>query len=378
MGQAWLPGEDGARLDCSTAYHISEPRLQSFRELSENFRLAPGEGLPGRAWEGRKPIWVSDLSVNPNSPRALSARQVGISAAVGIPVLADGRVVAVIEFFLLDQREEDERAIKLFSAVGAQLGVAIQQERAERELLANQEEFRAARDIQERLFPKGPPALPGYDIAGTSQAASAAGGDYFDYISIGGQKCGVAVGDVTGHGIGPALLMAETRAYLRVLARDREDAGEILSQLNHVLAEDIGAERFITMILVALDCQSGALWYANAGHPAGYVIGADGEVKHRMQRTGVPLGIQPDTQYPAAQRVDLNSGDTVVLLTDGIDEAMAPDDSLFGIERTLEVIRANRQRSAAEMVEVLYGEVSRFTSNAPQLDDATAVILKVK
>ncbi len=184
------------------------------------------------------------------------------------------------------------------------------------------------------------------------------------------------MGDVTGHGIGPALLMAETRAYLRILARNREDVGEILTRANRVLAEDIGYERFITMLLVSLDPQRRTFTYANAGHPAGYVLGAAGQIKSQLKRTGLPLGIKPDMAYPQASATNLSPGDILLLLTDGIEEAMSPDESIFGTERILEIVRENRKKSAREIVDALYAAIRQFAQNAPQLDDVTAVVVK--
>jgi len=377
MGQVWLPSHDELSLECAPAWHCVAAGLEPFRRASEQLRFKPDQGLPGRVWNTKQPLWLPDLTKTPNSPRAPVAREVGILAAAGIPVLADDEVVAVIEFFLLERRDEDERMTKLFSAVGAQLGGMIRRKRAEQELRANEEQFRAAREVQERLFPKAAPALPGFDIAGVSHPASAAGGDYFDYVPMRANRQGIVIADVTGHGIGPALLMAEARAYLRLLAQNQDDLGEILTTANRVLSEDIGSERFITMLLVGLDPAARLLWHANAGHPAGYVFGADGRIKLQMKRTGVPLGINPETVYPAAQPTQLASGDLVLLLTDGIDEAVSPDDQIFGIDHTLEVVRAHRDLSAREVVQKLYDEVRRFAENAPQLDDATAVVVKV-
>jgi PAS domain S-box-containing protein len=118
--------------------------------------------------------------------------------------------------------------------------------RAEREIRESQEQFRVAREIQQRLFPKSAPALAAFDIAGATYPAEATGGDYFDYLPMLNDRWGIIVADVTGHGVGPALLMAETRAYLRILAGRREDVGEILTRANGVLAEDVGSERFVT------------------------------------------------------------------------------------------------------------------------------------
>lgn len=377
LGQAWLPTHDGSQLECSPAWYTSLDGADPFRSASERFKFKPGQGLPGRTWTAKQPVWVHDVTRDDNFPRAPVARQVGIKAGVGIPVLADDEVVAVIEFFLLGTRDEDERLIKLISAIAIQLGGVIQRKRAEQELRENEEQFRVAREIQQRLFPKTAPTLPGFDIAGVSHPAEAAGGDYFDYLPMLKDRLGIVVGDVTGHGIGPALLMAETRAYLRILARNREDGGEILTRANRVLAEDIGYERFITMLLVSLDPRTRTLSYANAGHPAGFLIGATGATKAQLSRTGIPLGIKPDTQYPAASEIKLAPGDVVLLLTDGIDEAMSSDERIFGIERALEILRANRQRKACEIVDALYLGVRGFSQGAPQLDDLTAVVIKV-
>jgi serine phosphatase RsbU (regulator of sigma subunit) len=171
--------------------------------------------------------------------------------------------------------------------------------------------------------------------------------------------------------------MAETRAYLRVLAMSHDDLGEVLTHANRVLADDIGIERFITMLLASLDPATKMLYYANAGHPNGFVLDQRGEVKATLKRTGVPLGLSAVTAYPSAQQVQLHPGDIVVLLTDGIDEAVSPDEQLFGMERTLKVLRERPSASAAQLVDALYQAVQEFSGDTPQLDDATAVVIKV-
>jgi len=253
-----------------------------------------------------------------------------------------------------------------------------ERKRAERELRQNQEQFRVAREIQQRLFPKSAPAMPGFDIAGASHPAEATGGDYFDYLPMLHERLGIIVGDVTGHGVGPALLMAETRAYLRVLTGRREDVGEILTRANGVLAADIGQERFITLFMGRLDPRTRSFNYASAGHPTGYVLNAAGDVKRTLPRTGVPLGIHPGTQYVPSPEIPLASGDLLLLLTDGIEESMSPENALFGIDQILEVVRTEHKKPASEIVEALYDAVRQFSKNSPQIDDVTAIVIKVK
>jgi sigma-B regulation protein RsbU (phosphoserine phosphatase) len=250
--------------------------------------------------------------------------------------------------------------------------------RAEQELQENKEQFRIARDIQQHLFPKSAPQFPGIDIAGTSFPADATGGDYFDFLSMLENCVGIVVGDVTGHGVGPALLMAETRAYLRILARLNSDAGIILTEVNRVLAEDVGDERFVTLFLARLSARKRTVAYVNAGHIPGYIIGASGEVLSPLRRTGIPLGLRPDTVYHESAEIELAPGQMMVMLTDGFEEAVGQDEEMLGSERVLDIIKQHRHEPANEIVQALYDAVREFAGNAPQIDDLTAIVIKVK
>ena len=163
-----------------------------------------------------------------------------------------------------------------------------------------------------------------------------------------------------------------------VLAGRREDPGEILTRANGVLAEDVGSERFITLFLGCIDPATRGFVYASAGHPPGYILGADGKVKTALRRTGIPLGMRPDNVFAAAPEIVLSAGDIVLLLTDGIEEASAPDDSLFGIERIIETVRTSRDASAQGILQSLYEAVRNFANHGPQLDDITAIVIKVQ
>ncbi|HUS36976.1 MAG TPA: SpoIIE family protein phosphatase [Verrucomicrobiae bacterium] len=252
-----------------------------------------------------------------------------------------------------------------------------ERKKTERELMANQEQFRVAHEIQQHLFPKASPRLDSLDIAGASYPAEATGGDYFDYLPMLNGCTGIVVGDVTGHGIGPALLMAETRAYLRILARNRADAAEILYRTNLVLAEDVGAERYVTLMFLKLDPSAKKISYANAGHIPGYILDKEGGTKQILKRTGPPLGLRSDAAYTASGDLELVEGDLILLLTDGFEEALSPDEEFFGMQRVLDHIKAHREESAEEIVKSLYQNFQQFTEGATQLDDLTIVVVKV-
>jgi diguanylate cyclase (GGDEF)-like protein len=137
FGQAWIPRPDGSALECSTAWYSSVQGLEKFRTFSQEFTFPPGRGLPGRAWSSKRPVWSRDVTVDHNSPRAPMAREAGLKAGMSIPVLANDHVVAVIEFFMVEPREEDERLLGLVSGVATQLGSVIQRKQAQ-EALAEQ------------------------------------------------------------------------------------------------------------------------------------------------------------------------------------------------------------------------------------------------
>ena len=150
-----------------------------------------------------------------------------------------------------------------------------------------------------------------------------------------------------------------------------------MSRANSVLAEDVGSERFITLFLARLNPTERRLTYASAGHPSGYILSASGDIRATLPRTGVPLGIRPDTMYVSSPEIQLSAGELVLLTTDGIEETMSPENMIFGMERILEVIQTNRARPAAQIVQALYEAVREFSRNAPQNDDVTAIVMKV-
>jgi serine phosphatase RsbU (regulator of sigma subunit) len=270
---------------------------------------------------------------------------------------------------------------RLVPAIQRELREAVhrsEKKQAEDKLRETQEQFRVAHEIQQRLFPKSSPRLEAFDIAGISHPAEATGGDYYDYLPMADGSLGIVVADVTGHGIGPALLMAETRAYLRTSATNATDVGQILTQTNTILAEDVDLERFVTVMFAKLDPVAHTLVYASAGHPTGYLIAQSGEIKTLLKQTGVPFGVPPRVPYSASPVIPLAAGDIILLLTDGLEEAACPDNSLFGTERILRVVREHASDSAQTILSALEHAVRNFCESEPTLDDLTAVVAKVK
>ena len=240
-----------------------------------------------------------------------------------------------------------------------------------------EEQFRVAREIQQHLFPKKAPEVKGFDIAGASRPAAATGGDYFDYLPTSDGQLALAVGDVSGHGAGPAMLMAETRAYLRLLTRNRHHLGEILSRANNIVGEDVGKERFVTMLLAKLDVSTSSIVHCSAGHSPGYVLDGQGNIKAELKRTGMALGVMPDAAYAMEGPLHLAKGETLLLLTDGLEETTNRDGELFGSQRVIDLVNQNRELGAAEIVEAMFKSLADFSGGAEQEDDYTMIVAKV-
>ncbi len=250
--------------------------------------------------------------------------------------------------------------------------------RIERSLRDNEAQLLAAQRIQEYLLPHSAPDLPGFDIAGASYPAEFAAGDHFDYLPMPGDTLGIVVSDVSGHGFSAALLMSLVHAYMHCLAETSEHVDEILARANATLIKEIEENRFVTLFFGRLDPQSRCFTYASAGHPTGYVLSAAGEVRHCLESTGPLLGVFAEAQFPSSGPIALRPGDVVLLMTDGVIEAVDPqNDEEFGVQRALDVVVANRQQTAAEMVTALYQAVRGYSQRDQQLDDITVVVLKV-
>ena len=216
------------------------------------------------------------------------------------------------------------------SSLARSIRYAIERSRRQRA----EQELTAAGEIQRRLFPQSSPEIPGFDIHGRCEPANLAGGDYFDYFPMGRNGLGVVVADVSGHGIGPALIMSETRAVLRTLATTYEDVGDILTRANQVLAEDLHHNVFVALLLIYLQPEQRIIHYASAGHP-GVLLDGQGRLRQRIHSPDPPLGIVEGRQFATLGDVKLNAHDTLLLYTDGIVETFNEQEEQFGEPRLI-------------------------------------------
>ena len=237
--------------------------------------------------------------------------------------------------------------------------------------------LQVAQEVQNN-FCKNRASLPGFDLAGATYSADETNGDYFDFIPLAGGHFGLVIGDVSGHGIGAALIMASARAYLRAFAKYESDPGNLLTLLNRELVADLREHEFITMILARIDPQRRILDYAGAGHEPAYLLDAAGRVRKTLASQGIPMGILKETVYSKSNEIELKDGDITIFLTDGISEAAVEEGPRFGADRAIQCVLNNHGLGSQQILTCLYQEVREYICNQPHQDDITSIVMKVE
>jgi serine phosphatase RsbU (regulator of sigma subunit) len=238
-----------------------------------------------------------------------------------------------------------------------------------------------AREVQQNLLPHNNPQVQRLDIAGRSIYCDETGGDYYDYItgSTGdNEQVTIAVGDVSGHGISSALLMATVRASLRQRLSQPGNAGDIVTDVNRLLVEDVeDSGQFMTLFYLDIDAAEMQVRWVRAGHDPAIFYDPVVDSFEELGGLGIALGIDGNWTYEKYLKTDLNSGQIIFLSTDGIWEALNPQGDMFGKERIYEIIRKNSSLSASEIIEKILGSLESFQQDAQIEDDITLVVIKI-
>jgi serine phosphatase RsbU (regulator of sigma subunit) len=233
-----------------------------------------------------------------------------------------------------------------------------------------------ARSIQQALLPADRPQVPGFDVAGETAPADLTGGDYFGWFPLAEGRQLVTIADVTGHGIGPALLTTNLHAYLQALALDGAGLADWVARLNGHLSRDLREGRFVTFAAAVLRPADDAVEVLSAGHGPIllYSAGEDRVAEWRAQ--GPPLGVVPNFQFDEPGRPELRAGDILALLTDGFSEWTNAQGEPYGMERLKESLQLHRALGADEIIKALRRDVETFASGSTQSDDLTVVVVK--
>ena len=238
-----------------------------------------------------------------------------------------------------------------------------------------------AKEVQQNLLPKANPVVEGLDIAGKSIYCDETGGDYYDFISIGDndkQKIGVAIGDVAGHGISSALLMATVRSSLRQRASLPGSIANIISDINYQLVQDVeDSGQFMTMFYLSIDPMKRNLHWVRAGHDPAIFYDPGSDSFEELGGPGLSLGIDENWVFEDNLKTGLTKGQIILLCTDGIWEARDPRGEMFGKEPILHILQKNSSSSANEILEIILDSLNSFQKSAKIEDDITLVVIKI-
>ena len=373
-------------LERTVRHAIERQRLQEQVEASERQLHMLAEQLPAMLWTTDEQLRLTSMR-----GRELSALDLSVDSLLGQSVndvFAGGRGVTGVadlhrRALLGESTSRDmewhhhwyhAHVEPLRDSVGhivGTIGVALDVT-GEQKL---KRDIHAAHQVQQHLLPSRAPQLQGFDIAGRCFPAEDCSGDFFDYIPLPQRRLAVLLADVSGHGFGPAILAAAIRSYLRMAAVLGNQVHEMLALANRLLLSDGDLTPFASVFAASFDPESRSLRYASAGHPA-FLVHLHG-ASTRLESLSVPIGVRTDEMFTMSQRIQLHSGDIVLLASDGVFEARSTSGEYFGVDRALQVIRDHHQEDAAIIVQKLHDAAVAFAGGEALDDDLTVVVVKV-
>ena len=328
------------------------------------------QGMSGHVAITRKMHYAPDVSRDPYYVECEPSTR----SEVAIPLEVDGELVGI---FTVSHHELDafcETELRLLQGLCSHVAVAVQNARRFRDEHKRREqmtrEAEEARAIQQALFPRTSPLIPGFSVSGLSVSAGAVGGDWYDFIPLSNGKWGLVLADVSGKGMAAALLMSATRGMLRSLAQVGSGPGEVLDRLNNMLLEDFPDGRFVTMVYAELDAEKRTLRLANAGHLPPLLVDPAEPSGHRWieSEQGLPLGVSV-SKFSESEIV-LGPNSRVAFYSDGITEAELPSGEEYGSHRLMEQLKTRDVTP-----ESLLSDVRKFVNGAGLRDDATVILV---
>ncbi|CUT02560.1 PP2C family protein-serine/threonine phosphatase [Candidatus Chrysopegis kryptomonas] len=299
-----------------------------------------------------------------------------VKGMLAVPMFSGAHQIGGI--FVCDEGRNFETAdAKLLLTLGNYAGIILYRNKLIDEIKrteALKQEIEIAKRIQENLLPKKIPECEGLDVCAFIKPSSSVGGDYYDFISN-GKKNAFLVMDVSGHGIGAALLLSSLRSVVRLMYEITPDISELLSAINRVIYKDTSEIGMYSTIFMCEYYPEGFFVYSNAGHVPPILFKRDDGSMFELEIHGSPIGLFDDEKY-GSDRIEFSKGDIIVAFTDGVTEARNSNGEFFGVERLKNIIAQNFEKSSDEICDVVVSEVMNFQKDVEQKDDITLLILK--
>lgn len=368
-------------IHAKTDYVLTRPK--HLKAMLQRDKVAIGEGLIGRVAAEGRPLLIVDAAEDSRVPDVANS-YVKMRSVMITPLKIRDRILGV--FAVVNKRGDDESFtesdMNLMMALADQAAVTVDIWRLYQEMARKHridQDLRLARDFQRLLLPEETPEIPGFDVAAFNETALDIGGDYYDFLDLGGDRWGIVIGDVSGKGIPGALVMAMVRASVRTEAMRSQSPKEVLRNVNRRLLGDTSDNTFITMTYGVLDTEARTLRFARCGHEPTITSCPETTEMHLHTPEGIALGLVDDEIFDIVEEMEINlePGGLTVLYTDGVIEAMDSHRNEYGQERLFQTIQ-NHRGSARELIDNVVGDIGRFTSGIPQYDDLTMVVLRAK
>ncbi|MBX7247086.1 MAG: SpoIIE family protein phosphatase [Candidatus Sumerlaeaceae bacterium] len=365
----------------TTSYALTKQKYLSERVKRE--RIPLGEGIIGEAARTGEAILVNDVAGDSRVPK-VAHEYLTFRSIMVAPLKARGKITGVLA--VVNKRSGtnfSQEDLDLLLALADQAASTAQLVKLYDELAEKQrieQELRIAHDFQKMLLPAKCPDVPGFEIAAFSDPALEVGGDYYDFFHVDDAKryLGVVIADVSGKGIPGAFVMAMVRCTLRVVARNNLSPRDVLFKANDRLFADTKENVFVTMTYGILDSKNRTFKFARAGHEPLVTVKRDTESVQLTSPDGIALAMVESDMFSFLQEAEMkmDDGDTAVLYTDGVVEAMDPDNNEYGQKRFFDLVAANRQLSPKEIIEKSLHDIEEFTRGYPQHDDITLVAIR--
>ena len=334
-----------------------------------------------RVWLNARPFVAQDFA-NSSSMGDLgqSIPQMQLLSVMGVPLPVEGRNLGVL--YVHSQkanRSFGDSDLSVFQVLGSVIGHALERARMriqEEEKKRLEADMAMAQKVQEGFLPAALPQPEGFDIAGVGRPCDETSGDYYDVIPQRDGRYALIIGDVSNHGLGPALVMASTRAYLHGLLGSVVDPEEVMASTNDFLVRDTRPDTFMTMFLASLDPETREFRYVSAGHNSAFLV-RPGEDPQDIGAAGMVLGVAEDESYAASEPLALPPGTALLLHTDGIQEARNEEGAMYGedVLRASFVRHATHAPSAQAIVDGVLSDLRSFVGTRKLDDDVTCLVV---
>lgn len=354
------------------------PRAMKHRRASSDETVKLSRTILKAALEQKQAILSADAASDARFQASESISALTIRSMMCAPMLnLQGEPVGVINIDtqnpLMQFRSED---LEIMLAVAGQAALSYEGAKLLQSFVEKQKqdsEMSIAADVQHALLPETLPDVEGYEFFASYEAAQAVGGDYYDIILLGNGRICLAFGDVAGKGVPASLVMSRMSSAVRTLAELVADPAELMGKINDHMCAKAVEGRFVTFVLTILDTVNHRMQVVNAGHMSPMIRLPDGSIEEFPDETiGVPIGVMEGFPFDVVER-NLNPGETVVIYTDGVSEAMNPAGDLYGIDTLKSLIQGNSARPH-ELGPVIRKDVKRHANGRPQNDDITLMV----